>query len=520
MPDLLHHIIDRSADRHPDKPAFVYGTDEVAYGDLVERANGLARALVDDGSEPGDRIGLLMPKSLETAIALFAALKAGGIAVPLDPQSPADRLAGIIADAGIRRIIVRPEQRRLVESLVGRVDSTIEMVVGLNELSTEGVDGIDWESLPTRGRAPDVELAESDPAYLLYTSGSTGEPKGILHSHRSGLAYARLSAKMYSVGPTDRLGNFAPLHFDQSTFEFYTGPLCGATTVLIPQALGFATASLGELIESEQLTFWYSVPSVLIQLILNDALVGRDLSRLRWILFGGEPFPPQHLNRLMQLLPHASFSNVYGPTETNQCTCHNIDAHAEVDEPLPIGRVWEDTEALVVDTDDQPVTVGETAEIQIRSVTMMLGYWQRPELNEFATYWRESVDRPAERFYRTGDLVRLLCDGNMEFVGRRDRQVKIRGHRVELDEVEAVLNSHPDVAEAAAVTLLDERENITIDAAVIVRRGRELTEKQVAAHAAKRLPTYARPRRIVFMNEFPRTRTNKVDRRALADRLA
>ena len=221
----------------------------------------------------------------------------------------------------------------------------------------------------------------------------------------------------------------------------------------------------------------------------------------------------------MELLPHASFSNVYGPTETNQCTCHNIDGNAKVDEPLPIGNVWEDTEALVVDTDDQPVTEGETGELLIRSETMMLGYWQRPELNELATYWRVCGDQPAERFYRTGDLVRLRRDGNMEFVGRRDRQVKIRGHRVELDEVEAVLNSHADVAEAVAVTLLDERDSVTIDAAVILRRGRELTEKQVAAHAAKRLPAYARPRRIVFMDEFPRTRTNKVDRRALADSL-
>ncbi|MBT8146463.1 MAG: long-chain fatty acid--CoA ligase, partial [Gammaproteobacteria bacterium] len=383
---LLHHAIDRSAKSCPDKAAFSYQGEELSYLNLVRRANGLAFELADGGVLPGDRVGLLLPKCLEMPVGVYGCLKAGAVLVPLDTQSPIDRLVRIILDAEIHHLIVSPDQANLVSKLCKEKELDLRLIIGLELDLKIPLRVRAWCELTPTDRTPAIQQVEDDPAYMLYTSGSTGEPKGILHSHRSGLAYARLSAMTYDVTREDRLGNFAPLHFDQSTFDFYTGPLCGATTVLIPQFFGIATASLVELIETERLSIWYSVPAVLIQLVLRDVLQDKDLSNLRWILFGGEPFPPKHLQKLMALIPHATFSNVYGPTEVNQCTYFNIQGGETIQDSLPIGRVWENTEGLVVDENDETVPSGKTGELLIRSPTMMLGYWRRPELNKRALY--------------------------------------------------------------------------------------------------------------------------------------
>ena len=520
MLQLLHHVVDQSAERQPDKAAFSHTGLPISYGELLIRANGLAATLVDAGVNPGDRVGLLLPKSLETAVSVYGCLKAGGVVVPLDCLSPAERLAAMIGDAGIRHLIVLPDQSGLVTKLILEQGLRPDLVIGIDRPTDHEMTCVAWDTLTTTETPPPITLLESDPAYLLYTSGSTGRPKGILHSHASGLAYAKLSADLYEVGPDDRLGNFAPLHFDQSTFDFYTGPLCGATTELIPPAFGFATASLANLLEKERVSIWYSVPSVLIQLVLRDALAGKDLTNLRWVLFGGEPFPPKHLRKLMSFLPHARFSNVYGPTEVNQCTYYNFPGDQDFDEPLPIGKTWPNTEALVVDSEDQPVPDGETGELLIRSRTMMIGYWSQPELTRQSMFKRQRDNGIEDTFYRTGDMVRYMADGNIEFLGRKDRQIKTRGHRVELDEIESVLCLNDGVLEAAAYTVDDDDLGVIVEAAVVVSKDKGVSDKDIAKHVAGLLPAYACPRRISLVHDFPRTRTGKIDRGALADQLS
>ena len=406
---------------------------------------------------------------------------------------------------------------RLVSKLLNADSVELRVVIGLEEVDSSDSEAIPWAAVPSSDRSPALDLDDTAPAYMLFTSGSTGQPKGILHSHASALAYARLAADMYDVSSEDVLGNFAPLHFDQSTFEFYSGPMCGATTVLIPPAYGIALANLASLIEEERLTFWYSVPSVLLRLLQSGTLSGKDLSAVRWVLFGGEVFPHRQLQQLVALLPHARFSNVYGPTEVNQCTCYNFSSDEPIPEPLPIGAVWADTDALVVDENDEPVTTGAVGELLIHSATMMLGYWERPELNRSAFHEHRGASGEMLRYYRTGDLVRSDDQGNLAFLGRKDRQVKSRGHRVELDEIEAVLAMLDDVEEAATFTVSDDDGVLLIDAAVTLRAGSELNERGVAQHAARHLPPYARPRRVYALEEFPRTRTGKIDRNALAE---
>lgn len=515
---LLHHSIDESADRDPDREAFRFEGSGSTYGELVERANRLAGLLVEEGVRPHDRVGIYMNKCLELPVALYGILKAGAAYVPIDPTAPSARAKLIVEDCGIRHLLTVPSHARKAARLATEAPG-LRRVIGTAAPSESDQASLflPWEMVDRApARDPAISLVEQDLAYIMYTSGSTGAPKGLMHTHGSGLAYARLSAREYGVVPEDRLGNHSPLHFDMSTFEYLTGPLCGATTVIIPEETTMFPRSLAELIERERLTFWYSVPLALIQLLHQGGIEERDLSSLRWVLFGGEPFAPKHLSRLAELWPRARFSNSYGPAEVNQCTAYHLPPDPiDLDQPIPIGQVWPGAEGRIVEPDGRIVAHGEPGELLIRSPTMMRGYWARPDLNRRA-FFRESLFTDFDKvFYRTGDLVRDRGDGNLLFLGRKDRMVKVRGYRVELDEVEAVLGSLPDVAEAAAVDLRDTEDNVTIVAAVLAREGSVVEAAELRRGAARRLSAYAVPSRIEIRESMPRTGSGKIDRTAL-----
>ncbi|NNL99145.1 MAG: AMP-binding protein, partial [Gammaproteobacteria bacterium] len=242
--------------------------------------------------------------------------------MPLDPLAPAARVRGILRDCGIQHLVCSPETLARLQqpAETGAAPFEIPLRAVLGAAPPAGgrpgsaTSYLGWDEIRAAksDRAPADNPAAGDIAYIMYTSGSTGEPKGIVHTHGSGLSYARLAARTYGLSEADRLGNHAPLHFDQSTMEYFAGPLAGATTVIIPEIYLKMPASLSQLIEQERLSIWYSVPFTLIQLLLRGALESRDLSSLRWVLFGGESLPRKFLNGLMAALPDARFSNVYG----------------------------------------------------------------------------------------------------------------------------------------------------------------------------------------------------------------
>ncbi len=517
---LLHHSIDESADRAPERDAFRFAGQGLSYAELVERSNRLASLLVEQGVAPHDRVGIYMNKCLELPVALYGILKAGAAYVPIDPTAPPARVKFIVEDCGIRHLLTHPTHARKAAGVAADV-SGLQYVIGAAEPASDTVTPrqtfTPWQTVDAAPASdPQVKLVEQDLAYIMYTSGSTGVPKGMMHTHASGLAYARLSAREYGVRSEDRLGNHSPLHFDMSTFEYLTGPLCGATTVIIPEEVTMFPLSLAELIEREQLTFWYSVPLALIQLLEQGGIEERDLSSLRWVLFGGEPFAPKHLSRLAELWPGARFSNSYGPAEVNQCTAYHVPVGAiDVDQPIPIGPIWPGAEGLIVGDDERVVAPGEPGELLIRAPTMMRGYWSRPDLNQRAFFRQTPFTDFETVFYRTGDLVRDRGDGNLLFLGRKDRLVKVRGYRVELDEVEAVLSSLPDVAEAAAVDVRDADGHVTIVAAVLLREGAEVDAATLRRGAARRLSVYAVPSRIEVRASLPRTGSGKIDRKAV-----
>jgi amino acid adenylation domain-containing protein len=518
---LLSQIVEQSAQRRTQNVAFRCRDRSLTYTELNDQASQLAALLQKFGVQPGDRVAIYMPKAVEMAVSVYGCLKAGAIYVPVDPTLPTSRLKYVLDDAGVVAILTLDRQRKQLGEVWPKLECKPRVVVGL--LSTGNIDAavIPWDTVDAGCSFIPPTLSENDPAYIIYTSGSTGEPKGILHTHRSGLAYGRLAAETYEVSASDRLGNFAPLHFDQSTFEFFSGPLVGATTVLIPEEHMRFPASLAKLIDDERLTIWYSVPFALVQLLLRGALETRDLSSLRWVLYGGEPFPVGHLRELMKRLPAATFSNVYGPAEVNQCTYFNLtQPPKDTNASIPIGRIWPETTGLIVDQANLPVARGEIGELLINSSTMMPGYWNRPELTA-----RVMVDVPHNenslRFFRTGDLVRELEDGNLEFHGRSDRQVKIRGNRVELDEIEAVILRLQGVLNVAAFAPFDPATNDRrIVVAAILSADMELSSDQIQSEARKRLPTYAVPSEVVITETFPQTTSSKTDYIALETQFA
>jgi acyl-coenzyme A synthetase/AMP-(fatty) acid ligase len=342
-----------------------------------------------------------------------------------------------------------------------------------------------------------------------------------MHTHRSALSWAEVTAAVYELSPADVISNYAPLHFDLSTLDYFGGARARATTVIIPEEYTRFPASLAELIEQERMTVFYTVPLALVRLAVPGILENRDFSHLRLVLFGGEPMPLKHLQTIMMNLPDATFVNVYGPTETNGCTHFQVVSPPEDgDDPLPIGRPYPNVDAMVVGSDGHPVAIGDSGELLVRAPTMMRGYWGRPDLNKGAFFIRDDHGGMPEVFHTTGDLVAPMDDGNLRFLGRRDRQIKARGNRVELDEVEAVLLQHGAVHEAAVFAVPDAEDSLQIHAAVILVDGLMADSSKLDQHMRINLPPYAVPTGIGLRDSFPRTSTGKIDRRALQAEVA
>ena len=518
---LIPQAISQSANRFPDREAIRHSSQSLTYTQLECRSNSLARTLINQGVARGDRVGIFLNKGLESAIAIYGIMKAGAAYVPIDPFAPVSRVSFVIQDCGIRHLVTKEAKLDQIQQILTD-GANLDHLIGVQPQPDLPLEAIPWEAVfNTPSHSIDLNLTELDLAYILYTSGSTGKPKGIMHTHRSGLSFAEWAAETYSITHVDRLSNHAPLHFDLSTLDYFVGGISGATTVIIPEALTKFPSNLAKLIQEERISVWYSVPFALIQLVQRGNLESRNLSSLRWIIFAGEVFPTKHLRKLMSILSNVRFSNLYGPTETNVCTFYHVPQLPEgSDEPIPIGKPCANVEDLIVDSDDRPVPPGEVGELLIRGGVVMKGYWGQPEKTEGAFYRRPAFGHFEDRFYRTGDLVRLDSDGNYRYLGRKDRQIKTRGYRVELDEVEVALLSHRQVQEAAAYPVPDEQGSNLIEACVVPKKGSDITESDLVKHIAGKVPPYAIPVKIDVVNDFPRTSTGKIDRRQLQARAA
>jgi amino acid adenylation domain-containing protein len=483
----------------------------VRYRELDAMATRVAAELRGSGIGPGDRVALVAPRSVESIAALYGVMRAGAAYVPIDPAAPAPWAGAIARDCAVAAVVWDAEHRALLD---------VE-VAGLGLRAAIDVDAVDDLPPARSGGAPAREPIDQDLAYVLYTSGSTGRPKGVMLSHRAALSFVGWATMSLGLTGDDRFSSHAPFHFDLSVFDLYACAMVGGTLfplAVSDMALGARSAGFAE---RHRLTVWYSVPSAMVAWVSQGGVEASMLGSLRHVVFAGEVFPTPFLRRLAKLVPRATLHNWYGPTETNVCTHHVVgpdDLVEGVDDPIPIGRACRHAECIVVRPNGELARAGEEGELFVRGSGVMTGYWGRPELTAEALVPHPLDPGAAGPCYRTGDVVVPLGDGSFRFRGRRDHQVKTRGYRVELEEVEAAIHSHPSVAEACVLAVPDDRIGHTLVAFVSAADGAPLRGVEVKGHVAGRLPRYMVPAEVRIVPSLPRTSTGKVDRQALAAR--
>jgi amino acid adenylation domain-containing protein len=518
---LLQHMLRDSASRQPDAPAVLYRDETLTYGELERHSDALAHALRRHGVRRGDRVAIYMEKSPGSLLAIHAILKAGAAYVPLDPQAPVERLAFIVGNCGVRCIVAsiakapaiagmrqhgaRPEVVVFVDGEAPQPDGA-QAVTREAWLAHEGDGALACRSI------------ETDLAYILYTSGSTGNPKGVMISHRNALGFVEWAAGHFAVTAADRLSSHAPLHFDLSIFDIFVAMHAGASVALVPDGTSTFPVRLAEWMQRSAITIWYSVPSILTLLLLKGRLDRANLERLRLVIFAGEVFPTRYLREIMAVLPHAAFVNLYGPTETNVITWYQVPPlPPEQTAPIPIGWTCANTDLFLVDDDGRLVTsAGAEGELCARGVTVAQGYWGDPARTSRTFVQNPFEEHFADRVYRTGDIVTLGEDGAWRLVGRRDRMIKSRGYRIELDEIEVVLHANEAVKEAAVIGVPDELIGTRIRAFLAPVEGATLEAGPLRDWCLRKLPRYMVPESFEVMDALPKTSTGKVDRTRLA----
>ncbi|HTP28962.1 MAG TPA: amino acid adenylation domain-containing protein, partial [Anaeromyxobacteraceae bacterium] len=480
--------------RTPDHHA-IEGDETLTYAELDALANRFARVFLAHGVHPGDRIGIHLPRSGRGVAAALGALRAGAVFVPLDPLSPPARIALIARDCGLRQAVISPPL------LAGWLAHAGQELPEHFFLSAEApalpapTQVHPWSEVRHADGSPIAPTGDNSDelAYILYTSGSTGVPKGVMLSHRNALAFVHWAADRIALSQADRVASVAPFHFDLSVFDLWGSLSRGSTIVIVDEPTVTSGRRMLDRIHSGRISVWYSVPSAL-ALMLSGGLIERGASSLRTILFAGEVFPVKHLSRVMAAVPHARFFNLFGPTETNVCAAYELLAPVQPDESaIPIGRATCGDVLSILDPERRPVGDGETGELFVDGPTLMLGYWHGG---------RRTV---APRPYPTGDLVSRRSDGELMYHGRRDHLVKIHGFRVELGEVQSALLSHPAIQEAIVFA---GDQTLT---AVVVPSDVSLCVLDIKRWCAERLPRYMIPSEVRLVSDLPRTSSGKVD---------
>ena len=504
--DSLHARFAKSVADFADNPAVVDPStgERLSYAELDADARKVASALEALGVIAGDRVGLCVPKSVHAVAAVLGILRTGAAYVPVDAGSPPQRNAFIFSDCAVRCVIASTQA-------AGRLSE---------HGSFEQIAELKGEHVLLR-----QEFKQSPPqslglAYVLYTSGSTGAPKGVMLTHTNALSFVDWCTREFKPSPEDRFSSHAPFHFDLSILDLYVPLFGGAAIVLLNETLGKNPVALAECIETQSITCWYSTPSILRLLVELGKLDTRDVSRLRLVNFAGEVFPLKYLRALKEIVPHPAYYNLYGPTETNVCTYYRLPdtIPPERIEPFPIGYCCDNDRARVVGADGRDVPPGDEGELVIQGGTVMRGYWNLPERT--AAAFLEQNDDPDRLWYRTGDVVRELVEkpGCYLYTGRLDRMIKRRGYRVELGEIEAAFHRYPSMREAAAIATEDEQEGMVVRVFLVwdQAEGKAPSTIKLKGFAAKNLPHYMIPDRFVYLPELPQTSTDKIDYQKLA----
>jgi amino acid adenylation domain-containing protein len=502
----IHSYFAEVARHRGDEPAVLCGDAALSYSDLDQNSNQLARYLTSRGVRPGDIIAFLLPRSMESIVVMLGILKAGAAFAPLDPDSPAEQLAFICSDAAPVMVV---SASSFVSGFQYQAAGSAGAASRLPWAAPTILIDSDAPSIALESKTSLAEsVAGDDLAYVMYTSGTTGQPKGVMAPHRGVMRLA--ISRFFNLGGDDVMLQFAPLTFDASTFEIWCALLNGAALAVVA-APHPSFDEIGAAIRKHSVTTaWFTAS--LFHAIVDHQL---DILRpLRQLVAGGDVLSPRHVRRVLDALPDCRLVNGYGPTENTVFTCcYEIPHDTSADAAIPIGQPIEHTHIYVLDQELRPVAHGEQGELFAAGDGVALGYLNRPDLTADKFLPDTFVSEPRRLMYRTGDLVRRRANGVVEFVGRADRQVKILGKRVELDEVEGLVRNLPGVRDAAA--LVRSRTDGTRQIVAYVAAGPSVDALALRHNMLVTTPDHLVPGRFILLADLPRTPNGKVDRSAL-----
>ena len=493
----IARLFEMAALKYADRTAVVCGGSRITYRELNRKANRLASRLRGYGVGSETMVGLCVERSVEMVVALLAILKAGGAYVPFDASYPRERLEFMIEDTKTQLMVT---QKSLMTVAAGRPVTTI--------LADDVIEGSEDNPAPTGG--------PRNLAYVMYTSGSTGRPKGVLVENR---AVVRLvfNTNYCKFGADQTFLQFAPISFDASTLEIWGALLHGGKLVVMPQQAS-SLEEIGKAICEEGVTTaWFTAG--LFHLFVDERL--EDLRQLKQLLAGGDTLSAKHVRRVLEAFPEMTVINGYGPTEGTTFTCcHAMRTGDVVPDSVPIGKPVSNTRVYILNDDLTPVKAGQVGELFAGGDGVARGYLNAPEVTAEKFSRDPFVDAPDARMYRIGDFARWREDGSVEFLGRKDGQIKILGHRIELGEIENALAQHANIKQACVTVKVDEAGTKRLVAYYVRSGGESESWRELKAFLAAKLPAYMVPVHYVPMASFPLNPNGKIDRGALPDPVA
>ena len=526
MSHPLQYWASQQAQLRPNAVALVMADRSMTYGELEKMSNQIARCLRAVGCRNGDRTCLLLPKSVEAIASIHGVLKAGAIYVPMDSESPARRLSRVI-DACRPTVILATDQMlgklaELRSSSPAAAAAAIGFIAGKANNDMQVNIAFDVDDIAAQPSALGNWRPNNDgPAHILFTSGSTGIPKGVVITHDMVRSFVDWGRDYFGITSADRLSQHPPLHFDLSTFDIFGGLSAGAELHLVPPACNLQPDKMAAFIRDSALSQWFSVPSALVYMSKFDVVRPNDFPTLKRLLWCGEVFPTSALIYWMERLPHVQFTNLYGPTEATIASSYYTlpTCPKKKSEAIPIGRPCPGEDLLILGPDLKSVEPGTIGDLYIRGVGLSPGYWEDPERTQQA--FLDDVETLSRhgRIYKTGDLAKQDESGLFYFLGRKDMQVKSRGYRIELGEIEIALAALDDVAECATVAI-DQGgfEGATICCAYVLADGVKSTSGALRAALTSMLPRYMLPTLWHEYTALPKNQNGKIDRRYLSEK--
>ncbi|MCY7296472.1 amino acid adenylation domain-containing protein [Alteromonas sp. a30] len=503
--DLAHSFIEPMAANQPNVIAVKMKDNQLSYQGLNQRSAEIATQVAQFVKTSETCVGMFIEKSIDAVVAIYGILRSGSVYVPMDIKNPVERLRHIIKQCEIDTLVTTPNNVSKLDEALGERASQTNLIVINDDASLTLIPASSPIPLEKKG----FRVENQNLATVLYTSGSTGVPKGVMLTHNCLTRFCDWSVDYFKLTAEDKCISHAPLHFDLSIFDIFAAHRAGATTVLVPDGMSGNPRYLTKLIATESITVWQSVPSVLVLLLKYGAIENYQYPNLRQVLFAGEKLSTENAKKLATHFSNATLHNIYGSTETNNSFVFSFPASLgdDIPDPLPIGKAYSYVDYMIVTLEGEPAGIGEEGELYVKTPTLMRGYRNNK------AYLYESDARYG--YFKTNDIVKQLPDGNVQFCARADDVLKSNGYRINVTEIDTVLQSHDVIREVGTFAVPDDEIGNRLIAYICADED-TLSMLELKTYCAKHLPHYAVPHEFEITSEpLPKTSSGKVNKQQL-----